>query len=172
MTISDAKNMIAAATSASEPQAWIDLGCGAGTFTLALAALLPPGSEVTGVDKAQQNLPERSANGNIIKFIKSDIVNLSVEPNVDGVLMANALHYIRDQEGFIERLLTIMNRRFRLLLVEYDNDRPNPWVPYPVSFSRLQNLFKSPIFRIEKLNESASVYGQGNMYAALITLHH
>jgi hypothetical protein len=44
----------------SQPQYWCDLGCGSGTFTMALAHLLSPGSTIHAVDwdqRALENLP-------------------------------------------------------------------------------------------------------------------
>jgi ubiquinone/menaquinone biosynthesis C-methylase UbiE len=35
---------------AAPPTHWADLGCGSGTFTLALATLLPPGSTIEAID--------------------------------------------------------------------------------------------------------------------------
>jgi trans-aconitate methyltransferase len=44
----------------SQPQYWCDLGCGSGTFTMALAHVLSPGSTIHAVDwdqRALENLP-------------------------------------------------------------------------------------------------------------------
>ena len=37
--------------SGARAQTWCDLGCGTGTFTLALATLLPPGSVIYAIDE-------------------------------------------------------------------------------------------------------------------------
>jgi hypothetical protein len=52
--------------------------------------------------------------------------------------MANALHFVRDQTGFLERAGKWLKPHGCFLLVEYDTDLRNPWEPYPLSFSTLQ----------------------------------
>jgi precorrin-6B methylase 2 len=52
MYIADATELIRIDQIAgARAQRWCDLGCGAGTFTLALATLLPPGSVIHAIDK-------------------------------------------------------------------------------------------------------------------------
>src|SRR5437764_4796954 len=40
----------------------------------------------------------------------------------------------RDKRELLPRLLVAIRPRGRFVLVEYDVDQGNPWVPYPVSF--------------------------------------
>ncbi len=84
--------------------------------------------------------------------------------------MANALHYVRDKEAFLEKLKAHLTPTGRFLLVEYDTDKPSPpWVPYPVSFQSLTALFRRIGFETaQKLGERPSIYGRANLYAALI----
>jgi hypothetical protein len=44
-------------------------------------------------------------------------------PSVDGILMANTLHFIREQQAFLKRL---RSRADRFLIVEYERSNPNP----------------------------------------------
>src|SRR5258707_9017380 len=81
-------------------QTWCDLGCGTGTFTLALATLLPPGSVIHAIDKDERSLsqiPDRYQD----VTIRKEVVNLGKSdlslPALDGVLMANFLHFIKHQ---------------------------------------------------------------------------
>jgi len=54
-------------------------------------------------------------------------------------------------------------------LVEYNTDKPNPWVPYPVGAHSLELLFaKAGYASFTKLHEMPSAYNTGNMYAAMI----
>ena len=46
--------------------------------------------------------------------------------------MANALHYVCDQDVFLEGLVAAMQEP-NVLLVEYHTDTANPWVPFPIS---------------------------------------
>jgi hypothetical protein len=77
--------------------------------------------------------------------------------------MANALHFIREQSRFLRRLLSVTNR---LLMVEYERSKPNPWGPYPVGFERLRELFsEAGVEHVEKLATRPSRFG-GTIYSA------
>ncbi len=83
--------------------------------------------------------------------------------------MANSLHYIQDQDASITKFKEALKPGGAFLIVEYDTDISNPWIPYPVHFKRLQKLFKNAGFSfIEKINEISSKYNQSNIYSALI----
>lgn len=142
---------------------WADLGCGSGLFSTALAHYLPEGSTIYAID----HKPATRIAGHGIKIFNLDFV---FDPlpfgQIDGVLMANSLHYVKDQAAFVRKL---KNHTDRLIIIEYDIEKPVPtWVPFPVSYSKLSTHF--PGRKIKKLGERASAYGQGNMYSALITL--
>jgi SAM-dependent methyltransferase len=147
------------------PQYWCDLGCGTGTFTTALAELLASGSTIHAVDldqKALEEIPDRY-NGVQIRKILGDLQSSSLRlPSVDGILMANSLHFIREQHLFMKKLLSLTDR---FLIVEYERSRPSPWVPYPVGFSKLCELFSQVgVERVEKLATSRSRFG-GTLYS-------
>jgi ubiquinone/menaquinone biosynthesis C-methylase UbiE len=150
----------------SRAQSWCDLGCGSGTFTLALASSLATGSTIHAVDldpKALEQIPDHE-NGIAIRKILGDLRSPSLRlPLVDGILMANSLHFIPSQHLFLKRLLSVTKR---FLIVEYERSRPSPWVPYPVPFERLREVFnEAGIERVEKLVTLPSRFG-GSMYAA------
>jgi ubiquinone/menaquinone biosynthesis C-methylase UbiE len=137
------------------PQSWCDLGCGSGRFTTALAELLAAGSTIHAVDLDQRALAEipDQHDGVEIRKILGDLQSPGLSlPSVDGILMANALHFIREQSRFLRRLLSVTNR---LLMVEYERSKPNPWGPYPVGFERLRELFsEAGVEHVEKLEQS------------------
>jgi hypothetical protein len=55
------------------------------------------------------------------------------------------------------------------LIVEYDMNNANRWVPYPLHFRSLKQLFqKSGYGLIEKLREYPSVFQRARMYSATI----
>jgi len=154
------------------PQVWADLGCGDGTFTRALAACLPAGSRIHAVDRdasALRAIPNRVggvAVTTVVHDVTADDLPLS---DLDGVLIANALHYVRDQAGWLTRLRGRL-RRLRVLLVEYDSARANRWVPYPVPLVRAEALLAAAGFdRLEPLGRRASVYRDADLYALLAT---
>ena len=151
---------------------WADLGCGTGTFTLALASLLTKGSMIYAMDtneRALKDIPDSFENA-VIKKLKGNFVTDKLEfDELDGILMANSLHYVKDKPGFIQKVTTHLNTQGCFLLVEYDTNIPNSWVPYPQSFSSLQKLFSRFGFStVLKLNEQPSIYNRSMMYAAVI----
>lgn len=160
-----AVSFIQQAISGDDAQCWADLGCGSGTFTKALAALLPPGSQITAVDREDQRfeLPE-------VEFIRADIERDELHlSGLDGILIANALHYVSDKVALIRKLEPLFGGSFRLVIIEYDTDRPNTWVPYPITFEKLRVLFEQLGYRrVVKLEERPSVYRSGRMYCTLI----
>ncbi|HZE85474.1 MAG TPA: class I SAM-dependent methyltransferase [Puia sp.] len=153
------------------PPVWADLGCGSGLFTDALARMLPDKSIIFGVDKSTGFLSHATPGGVSIVFRQADFQKEEIDlHNLDGILMANALHYVNDKPGFLFGLKHRLNAGASFLIVEYDSDRPVPsWVPYPVSFASLQQLFRDAGYsRIRKLATHPSIYHSGEMYAAFI----
>jgi trans-aconitate methyltransferase len=148
-------------------QRWEDLGCGGGTFTRALAGLLPVTSHIIAVDKDRQRLPGDIHNVSV-EFIRSDFINnLLVLGNIDGILMANSLHYVKDKITLLTKLEGSFNHERRFIIVEYDSRRANPWVPYPVPYLQLAELAAQLGYHIQKMNEMPSRFG-GVIYSALL----
>jgi trans-aconitate methyltransferase len=151
MKISEATNLIhSPIIEGSRPQSWCDLGCGSGTFTTALAQLLTSGSTIHAVDLDQAAL-ERTPDqyhGVAIRKVLGDLRSPSLRlPSVDGILIANSLHFIEDQQLFLKKLLSLTDR---FLIVEYERSRATPWGPYPVGFERLRELFsEAGVQRVE-----------------------
>ena len=85
--------------------------------------------------------------------------------------MANAFHYVQHKDAFIKKIAVHIKQGGRFLIVEYNTDQPVPiWVPFPVSFTALQSLFRDTGFNIVRLlSERPSVYGHAAMYSAIIT---
>ena len=155
MKSADAIKLIEKGITATTPQRWADLGCGNGTFTLALKSLLPAVSKVIAVDKEHQNLPD---------FIQADFINddLALGP-LNGILMANSLHYVKNKPPLLQKL-----NPPNFLIVEYDTTRSNLWVPYPVNFKNLNQLAGNLGYQITKLTEHPSRFG-GALYSALLS---
>jgi|SRR4051794_30239659 ubiquinone/menaquinone biosynthesis C-methylase UbiE len=155
----------------NEKKVWVDLGCGAGLFTNALAHLLKEGSKIFAVDKninAFKNFYQRDKI--TIEKIKADFINdeLNIE-KADGIMMANSLHFVKGKLSFIKK----MEKHFKtvgcFLIVEYNTDTANTWVPYPLSFYSMKTLFeKAGYSSISKINEVDSRFNRAKIYSAFI----
>src|SRR5215216_6627587 len=110
MELDEAIEFIQFKTSVSM-QVWIDLGCGSGLFTLALANYLPPESVIKAIDKNERLLKKipDDYKGVQIQTIAADFIRdpLPAE-KLDGILMANSLHYVADKGAFIEKRTSLL----------------------------------------------------------------
>ncbi|MEP6627022.1 MAG: class I SAM-dependent methyltransferase [Ginsengibacter sp.] len=104
MKINDASTLIHKAFQKDNPvERWADLGCGSGTFTYALAYNLKPVSMIYAVDKVMPLL--NSTNDVSIQNINADNENIVfAAEELDGILIANSLHYIKDKRKLIQTL--------------------------------------------------------------------
>ncbi|MGX5816604.1 class I SAM-dependent methyltransferase [Chitinophaga lutea] len=147
------------------PQRWADLGSGEYLFTHALASLLAPGSTIYAVDRIA--MPPEKGDVNIVP-IRADFEqdDFLMEP-LDGILMANSLHYVADQAAFLRTLQRFFKADPYFILVEYDTEKAVPvWVPHPLSFRRLQSVAETLGYgEVTRLGDYSSQYG-GVMYAA------
>lgn len=115
---------------------WADLGAGSGTFTRALRSLLPEERRIFAIDNDPGSIAELRSLGDDVIPIQADfsrgVVLPGSVPSLDGILLANALHFVRDAEGTLRRLVSLLRPGGRAVIVEYDRRGPNPWVPYPI----------------------------------------
>jgi trans-aconitate methyltransferase len=174
MRLNDAVGLLAEGGVGSlGPTTWADLGCGSGTFTIALADVLASGSAIHAMDRDRSALGKiPSLHGDVsITTHHGDFTNTSWPfGGLDGILMANSLHYVDDQATFIRACAPRMASR-RFLIVEYDADGANRWVPYPVPKTRLTALFSAAGYStIRFLGSRPSVYRRAPLYAALVTV--
>ncbi len=173
MLLSDAITLIKhPSVPSSSISTWADLGCGAGLFTQALSTLLAEGSIIYAIDKVSVNrLPDHFNNIRIEKTQLDFVTAPLPASSLHGILMGNSLHYVKEQLAFIKKAEAHLQSSGSFLIVEYDTDRSNPWVPYPLSFVSLKKLFNQAGYTsVEKINERPSAYGRYPMYAAVI--HH
>jgi len=152
----------------SSLKSWADLGCGSGVFTRALASLLSQGSLIYAIDKTPGAIADK--NGVHIKTITLDFLSAPLPfDKIDGFLLANSIHYVKEKSAFIQKLLSHLHESGVIFLVEYDTDMPNRWVPYPLRFDDLEKLFSDHGFSsIERLHSMPSIYQRAGLYSALV----
>ena len=128
---------------------WADIGAGDGTFTRALVELLEPGSRVYAVDTdadALRHLEQWAtrARASVITAVgdftdRFDLPGLG-EHLLDGMLVANALHFVRNPAAVLARLVERVRRGGRVVIIEYDRRRATRWVPYPIESDRIPEI--------------------------------
>lgn len=119
---------------------WADFGSGTGAFTLALAELIRPAGTLYSIDRDAAALREQghALGGRFpqvtLRAQVGDFTRPLVLPPLDGLITANALHYVRDKAPVIRLLKSYLKPAGRMIVVEYNVDVGNPWVPHPFSF--------------------------------------
>ncbi len=143
---------------------WADLGAGEGAFTLALARLLGPDAHVTAVDKDARSL---RAIGHGIETRVADFTKPLDLHDLDGVVMANSLHFVRDKGPVLGSVQAMLKPGGRLIMIEYGSDRGNPWVPYPMSFETWRRLADEVGLQGTVLLHTVPSRYLGSIYSAL-----
>jgi ubiquinone/menaquinone biosynthesis C-methylase UbiE len=174
MELPVAKSLIAQGVNLSFPgQVWADFGAGDGLFTKALAELLPPNSKIFAVDKDERALKKIAitSSGVELEKVVTDLTKIPARlSGFDGIVMANSLHYIKDQRQFLENLKTERLKASGVfILVEYNLDKANMWVPYPIHKKNLIGLAKETGFELEIFTDSVkSKLNSSEIYSALL----
>ena len=152
---------------------WADLGSGRGAFTLALADLLGPTGSIHTVDR------DGAALGVQVRTLRDTFPDVSVTPLVadftrpldlprlDGIVMANSLHFERDKLAVLRLVRGYLRPAGRFVLVEYDTDHGNQWVPYPLSFGSWVTTALEAGFRDTQRLATVPSRFLGSIYSAL-----
>jgi len=154
---------------------WADFGCGEGAFTLALRELAGPSVEIYAVDRDRHALEslrrsmERRFPGTMLRTIEADFRQPVELPPLDGIVAANSLHFVERAQQV--EVLGSWRRHLipggRLILVEYDADEGNRWVPYPISLRRLGSLAEAAGFSAPERLAERRTRILSRMYSAL-----
>jgi len=152
---------------------WADLGSGDGAFTLALSELLGQTGTIHSVDSDRHAL-ERQARAMRDAFPATALVQHVADftrplamPPLDGVVMANSLHFHRDADAVLRAVRGHLRDGGRLVLVEYDTDHGNQWVPFPLSFATWTRVAARAGFRDTRKIGSVPSRFLGSIYAAV-----
>jgi SAM-dependent methyltransferase len=127
---------------------WADIGAGSGAFTLALADLLGPGGRIVAVDRDGAALGEARAAvtsrfpGVAMTALTADFEQPLELTGLDGIVAANSLHFVPRgrQAAVVATLATYLRPGGTFVVVEYDADHGNPWVPHPFRFDGWEHL--------------------------------
>jgi ubiquinone/menaquinone biosynthesis C-methylase UbiE len=125
---------------------WADLGSGSGAFTLALADLIGEDGEIYSVDQdggalGQQKREMQARFPKVaIHYQQANFTRRLDLPPLDGLVMANSLHFHRQKDGILGLVQDYLKPDGRLILVEYNTDQGNTWVPYPLSYPTWEKL--------------------------------
>jgi ubiquinone/menaquinone biosynthesis C-methylase UbiE len=155
---------------------WADFGAGSGAFTLALRDLAGADADIYAIDQDRSALaalhdamrdrfPEAS-----LHLLDGDIRQPPALPSLDGIVAANSLHYVdrKQQPVTLRRWADLLKPGGRIVLVEYDSNNPNPWVPYPISFERLGKLAHDAGLPSPTLLGTHPSRWSGGIYSAMI----
>jgi ubiquinone/menaquinone biosynthesis C-methylase UbiE len=152
---------------------WADLGAGEGAFTLALAELLGPGAHITAVDREAGSLRElteamgKRFPATQLDIVKADFTRPLALSGLDGVVMANSLHFVRDKRPVLALVRSMLRPGGRLIVVEYGANRGNPWVPHPFSYERWEEMAAEAGFERTGLLGTVPSRYLGSMYSAV-----
>ena len=154
---------------------WADLGAGEGAFTLALADCAPS-SEIHALDRDKRALA-RLRSSLTQRYPLVDLHTHPVDftrpftlPPLDGLLMANSLHFVRDKTPVLAQIRRLLRPGGRLIMVEYNVDSGNTWVPYPFSFQTWQRMAQQNGFGLPQLIGTQPSRFLGQIYAASCSL--
>ncbi len=152
--------------------AWADLGAGSGAFTLALADLIGPQGTIRAVDRNSQSLLENERTmrarfpATTIDYETADITKPLDLPPLDGIVLANVLHFQTDQPSAVRLLRSYLKPGGQILIVEYNARRSSSAVPYPVTYERWQRLAEEAGFARTGLLATQPSRWLGEVYSA------
>jgi len=126
---------------------YADFGAGSGAFTLALRELVGSDATIYAVDKDESALRELedshrarfNSTFNLI-LLPNDFSRPLEIPPLDGIVMANSLHFFKEKEKILRHVSGFLKPSGALILIEYNVDRGNLWVPHPLTFESFQSL--------------------------------
>ena len=152
---------------------WLELGAGEGAFTLALAEVLGAGGEIVALDRDPLVLGKAGAAvqarypGVALARAVGDFTRGLPAGRFDGALAANSLHFVRDRRALLATVRAALRPDGQLVVVEYDADRGNPWVPHPFSFETWRREAQAAGFQEPRMIHRVPSRFLGAIYGAV-----
>ena len=103
-----------------------------------------------------------------LKMAALDFTTLAGISGLDGIIMANSLHFQKNADEVLRRAQDWLKPLGSLVIVEYNVERPNPWVPFPVPFRRLATIADTVGIGPARLLATRHSRYHGQVYSALL----
>ncbi|MCB0105423.1 MAG: class I SAM-dependent methyltransferase [Caldilineaceae bacterium] len=171
---SKARLLLRPAISAAMGGRWADVGCGDGVFTRLLLEWLAPGSTVVAIDRdgeALRRLQEQLPPGQQgqVQTVQADFTETRAIAHLapfDGLLFANALHFVRDPLPVLRRWVPLLKEGGTVIIIEYNAARGNWAVPHPFRDATcLQLMHDAGLDEAQIVNREPSSF-MGEIYTA------
>jgi ubiquinone/menaquinone biosynthesis C-methylase UbiE len=159
---------------------WAELGSGTGIFTVELYKLVGPRGEIFSVDKNRHAMEKQKRTFETdypeanIHFLQVDFTGKLDLPPLDGILMANSLHFVPfdQQRTLVTQICSYLKPNGILLIVEYEARHGNLWVPHPINYDSFDFLAgEAGMVDIHRLASIPSSF-MSEMYSAVAIRPH
>jgi len=175
MTHPDHVKLISPGIKKNSAGVWADVGSGTGAFTLALRDITGPEVTIYSIDKDTDSLKEQQEKFDTqfpntkIYYRTADFTQPLNLPPLDGLIAANAIHFTRNTLVTIKHLASYIKPQGSFIIIEYNTDDGNHWVPYPFSFPTLQSLARQTNLKNPELLATIPSNFLKEIYAAKAT---
>jgi ubiquinone/menaquinone biosynthesis C-methylase UbiE len=136
---------------------WADFGSGAGAFTLALAELIQPTGSIFSIDQdgSALQVQEKEMKARFpevyVRYLNANYTRPLELPPLDGIIAANTLHFLQNKGLVLDLLFAYLKPTGRMILVEYNIEKGNYAVPYPLPYSAWERLARRSGFAVTRL---------------------
>jgi ubiquinone/menaquinone biosynthesis C-methylase UbiE len=154
-------------------QTWADLGAGGGAFTLAIADLMGDSGILYAIDRDGGALRQQAGEMRTrfpkiaVTYQVADFTRPLTLTHLDGIVMANSLHFVANQSAALKQIKSYLRPGGRLLIVEYNSDQANMWVPHPFSYRTWVQMAENAGFQTTRQIAARPSRFMGEIYAAL-----
>ncbi len=142
-------------------------------FTSALCTLLSEEAVFYAVDKdrrrlraLEHNIAESYPTANI-NAVAADFTRSLPLPALDGIVMANSLHFVKRKPPIVRQICEKLKPTGRFIVIEYNTNARNYAVPYPFDEREFIHLANSAGLRHAEIIARVSSRFLGEMYCGI-----